>query len=81
MYKYHSLILVFFCTICFTLFACKKTPTSSCIDSSRINAEALCTMQYEPVCGCDLITYANACHADRAGVTNYAPGACADKQK
>lgn len=57
-----------------------NTPQTTCIDPAKIDPEAICTMQYEPVCGCDGETYSNSCMADKAGVTSYTQGACADKQ-
>ncbi len=47
-----------------------------CVDSSKINPNAICTRIYLPVCGCDSITYGNACEAEAAGVTWWRAGEC-----
>lgn len=64
--------------------ACHRTtsPTAgtACIDPAKVNPQAMCTMDYNPVCGCDGKTYSNACVAERSGVRTYTKGPCAGQQ-
>ena len=49
----------------------------SCIDESIIDEFSVCIEIYQPVCGCDGITYPNSCYAATFnGVTSYINGAC-----
>jgi len=60
-------------TICDT----SSTNNSNCIDPNLIDSTVICTMIYNPVCGCDSITYPNPCVAENyAGVTSYTYGPC-----
>ena len=50
-----------------------------CIDSSLIDSTSSCLEIYEPVCGCDGITYGNSCYATIFyGVSSYVEGECCD---
>lgn len=39
-----------------------------------------CTMDWNPVCGCDGTTYGNACQAGAAGVSRHTPGECGKQE-
>ncbi len=58
------------------MFMACGTSDIECIDPAKINEEAVCTMDYTPVCGCDSKTYSNACAAENSGVTTWTEGEC-----
>ena len=51
----------------------------NCIDSSLINDSVACSKVFDPVCGCDGITYSNSCYATSfGGITSCISGECCD---
>ncbi len=59
----------------FTLaFSCKS---NKCVENPK--QDCVCTMQYDPVCGCNNKTYSNACVAECAGIKEYKKGECPQK--
>lgn len=51
--------------------------SQTCIDSTLINTETACLTVWDPVCGCNGVTYGNECEATNyGGVTSWTPGEC-----
>ncbi|HYV91785.1 MAG TPA: Kazal-type serine protease inhibitor domain-containing protein [Chitinophagales bacterium] len=68
------LVSVFLVTMMLDSQTCHTT--TDCIDPSKIDSTRACTREYNPVCGCDSVTYSNPCEAEKAGVTHYRMGEC-----
>ena len=49
-------------------------PEKKC--ESNPQPDCFCTLQYDPVCGCNGVTYGNACQAMCDGITKYKKGEC-----
>jgi len=50
---------------------------ATCFDPNLLDPSMICAEIYEPVCGCDFITYSNSCYATYSGgVTSWGDGPC-----
>jgi len=68
-----ALLMLFFTSVT----SCNKND-DNCIDSNLVGNADECIEIYDPVCGCDGITYDNYCVADSSGITSYVAGECCD---
>ena len=80
-YNEHSLLL-FLCLVLMSQKCQEKQQDDSsgeiadCIDPDKIRKNKACMMIYKPVCGCDAVTYSNACAAGNNGLLSWTEGEC-----
>jgi len=61
----------------FLIAGCQQdtdAPAADCVE--KPNNGRACTLQYDPVCGCNDKTYSNACAAESVGILRYRQGEC-----
>ena len=63
-------------SLIFSFFLVSESSAQSCIDSTLIDPEVMCSTLWEPVCGCNGVTYSNDCVAQNNGVLSFTEGAC-----
>lgn len=73
--KYEKIALFF---IFGAIMGCEKQVgkemVGDCVE--KIKPDIVCTAQYDPVCGCNNITYGNACTADAMSIRIVYKGEC-----
>ena len=76
----NNITIVFLSSIIPLLTYCEPINESSndsdCIDESLIDSSAVCYMIYDPVCGCNEVTYSNDCVAENNGILIFEKGSC-----
>jgi hypothetical protein len=67
---------VFLLVLLFSSSVRAQQQSNGCIDSLQIRYGYYCDPYYDPVCGCNNITYRNLCYAQNEGVIAFSDGIC-----
>lgn len=73
---YKSIFLAFLISVFSSCSSKEIKAEELCIDPNQVKLDAICTLEYAPVCGCNNVTYGNLCQAINNGVLNYTDGEC-----
>tara|TARA_B100001093_G_scaffold507604_1_gene568390 strand:- start:1 stop:216 length:216 start_codon:yes stop_codon:yes gene_type:complete len=66
---------IYFNFLVLFILGCKDEDPSSPCKGDGLDG-GVCIEIYQPVCGCDNVTYSNTCYAEIGGVTSWADGEC-----
>ena len=59
-------------------FGCSDGPEIIPCVISEVSNDIVCIEIYEPVCGCNDVTYSNECYAELNGISSWTEGECFD---
>ena len=79
MFFMYNKYLCFFVFLLFSNTSCDdycENDGCDCVDSSKADPNAVCIEVFDPVCGCDGVTYSNVCFAQAAGVLRWETEGC-----
>lgn len=57
------------------LLSCNSNEDDSCVTNVP-DSEIVCIEIYQPVCGCNNVTYSNDCYAGASGISSWTEGEC-----
>ncbi len=61
--------------VAIVLLSAGSSCNKMCVEQKR-NPDCVCMAVYDPVCGCNGVTYSNACEAECVGIKSYTQGTC-----
>ncbi len=79
--RFYTMLLIIGLSLLLALVSCNRNNQvgfvdNDCIDSTLDRDYSKCDYIYEPVCGCNNLTYRNACFAKHTGLESWKIGVC-----